>query len=774
MSTVTEFQSRSRPKPAESLRAKFLRVTIPLIFLSVLGVFGLIEYLTHRSAEARLEQTLEGLIKTQAAALANPLWNLDDEQIGLALAAVVTDREILSARVLGEDGEQMSAAGAVPEAAEMHNLIPLSRPIVFDAGAGPKVIGTLEFIATRRFLWQQTWNRLIVAAVIALVAVSIEVAAALYALRTIIGRPLEALMDGINRVKAGKTKHAIQWSSGDELGQVISAFNEMQGQQQAYEAELRKARDTLEQRVIQRTSELAEARDASIQARTRMADAIEAISEGFSLFDAKDRLVIANRRYGDILDLEAELREPGTPFSDILRHAIEKGLIAEQPEDLEAWIEARLSRHRNPQEAHIQRYANGRWVRITERQTADGDTAVVYSDITELKQRELGLEKAKAEAEAANEAKSAFLATMSHEIRTPLNGIVGMSTLLHETSLDAEQLDITGTIAAAADTLLAIINDILDFSKVEAGALELERIPVDLSETLDQSLALVQPKAAEKQLHLRKEIAPDVPPAVIGDPVRLRQILLNLLNNAVKFTETGSVVVQIGRERNPDGDTLCITVRDTGIGIPPDRMDRLFKSFSQVDASTTRRYGGSGLGLAIIRRLVDLMGGTISVESTVGEGTTMLVRLPCEPSDLPQPNLSLDGARAMPPLSILLVDDNAINRKVGTKILQRLGYDPDIAKSGAEAIKRCTNKRYDVVLMDIEMPEMDGVTATAQLRETLPQNEMPRIVALTANAMSAERTRYIEAGMDDYLSKPIDVAALAGSLRRAGEKSMES
>lgn len=771
MSTVTKIPSISRPKQGATLRAKFLRVTIPLIFLSVLGVFGLIEYLTHRSAEARLEQTLEGLIQTQAAALANPLWNLDDEQIGLALAAVVTNREILSARVLGEGGAQMSAAGAVTEAADTRNLIPLSRPILFDAGAGPKEIGTLEFVATRQFLWQQTWNRVIVAAVIALVAVSIEVAAALYALRTIIGKPLDTLMVGINRVKAGETKQAVEWSSGDELGQVIASFNEMQGRQQAYEAELRKARDTLEQRVIQRTSELAEARDASIQAQTRMSDAIEAISEGFSLFDENDRLVIANRRYGEILDLAEDLREPGTPFRDILRFAAEGGLVAKRPEDIDAWIEARLARHEDPQEAHIQRYSNGRWVRITERKTADGDTAVVYSDITELKERELGLEKAKAQAEAANEAKSSFLATMSHEIRTPLNGIVGMSTLLNETRLDAEQLDMSRTIAAAADTLLAIINDILDFSKVEAGAIELERIPVHLSETLDQSMAIVQPKAAEKQLDLRKEIATDVPQAVMGDPVRLRQILLNLLNNAVKFTETGSVAVQVERDRNPDGtDTLCITVRDTGIGIPPDRMDRLFKSFSQVDASITRRYGGTGLGLAITGRLVERMGGSIAVESTVGLGTSMMVRLPCEPSDVPLPVTSSEVDRELPPLAILLVDDNAINRKVGTKILQRLGFEPDIAKSGAEAIELCANKRYDVVLMDIEMPEMDGVTATARLRETMPENEMPRVVALTANAMSGERTRYIEAGMDDYLSKPINVGALAESLRRASEK----
>jgi len=241
----------------QTLRGKFLRVTIPLIFLSVIGVFAVIELLAHRNAVARLERTLEGMIRTQAAALANPVWNLDREQIHLSLQAVVTNREILSARVLGEKGELMIAAGAVPESASPDELISLSREIVFDAGSGDRVIGTLEFTATRQLVWEQTRNRLLIAAVIALVAVSIEVAAALYAMRSIIGRPLVRLLASINHARSGGERQPVCWDSTDEFGQVIAAYNQMQAQQQGYEAELRAARDTLEDRVAERTEELA-------------------------------------------------------------------------------------------------------------------------------------------------------------------------------------------------------------------------------------------------------------------------------------------------------------------------------------------------------------------------------------------------------------------------------------------------------------------------------------------------------------------------------------
>lgn len=372
----------------QSLRTKFLRVTIPLIFLSVIGVFSVIEFLTHQNAVARLERSLDGQIKTQAAALANPLWNLDDEQIELALAAIVTGPEILMARVLGEGGQTVSSAGDVPATDLSDDLMYLSREIVFDAGAGPNVIGELEFVATRQLLWSQTRNRLIVAALIALVTASIQVAAALFALRTIIGRPLEALLASIKTPRGEGEERRVDWESADELGQVITAYNEMQDRQVAYERKLRRAKDTLEERVSQRTAELAEARDDAEMAQMRLNDAIEAVSDGFSLYDRNDRLVIANSRYNEILNIADENVIPGQSFEDVLSSAVESGLISEAEDDPQHWMAERLERHRNPGSEHIQQFARDRWVRISESRTQDGGTVAVYTDVTEIKLRE--------------------------------------------------------------------------------------------------------------------------------------------------------------------------------------------------------------------------------------------------------------------------------------------------------------------------------------------------------------------------------------------------
>ncbi|WP_377194234.1 adenylate/guanylate cyclase domain-containing protein [Ruegeria meonggei] len=406
----------SKRTRTETLRAKFLRVTIPLIFLSVIGVFSVIEYLTHRSAVERLERSLEGQIQTQAAALANPLWNLDDEQIGLALAALVTSREILSAQVYGEEQELVSAAGEVAETASSGDLVQLSREIVFDAGAGPKVIGTLEFVATREHLWQQTLNRLLIAAVIALVAVAMEVAAALYALRTIIGRPLAALLASIEQRRTGGSRQPVIWESSDELGQVIGAYNEMQGKQAAYEAELSDARDTLEDRVVERTAELATARDESARARTRLNDAIEAISEGFSLYDNDDRLVAANSRYKELLNIDDDMMQTGQPFQSILSAAVDRGLLADAQGDPERWVEERMARHLNPGPEYLQRYANGRYLRVSERRTEDGGTVAVYSDITELKQREEELATKSAQLEQLSSQLAKYLSPQVYEL----------------------------------------------------------------------------------------------------------------------------------------------------------------------------------------------------------------------------------------------------------------------------------------------------------------------------------------------------------------------
>jgi PAS domain S-box-containing protein len=387
-------------------------------------------------------------------------------------------------------------------------------------------------------------------------------------------------------------------------------------------------------------------------------------------------------------------------------------------------------------------------------------------DITHLKAQQAELERSRAEAETASLAKSQFLANMSHEIRTPMTGVLGMLDHLAETALDDEQRDMVRLARSSAKGLLTILNDILDTSKLEAGSLKVEAIPFELSPLLDEVVALFRPRAEAAGVRLHLDVDAGAPRWVRGDPTRLRQILFNLVGNAVKFTREGEIALEV--ETHPRADEVSFRIRDTGIGIPPEALARLFERFAQVDDSTTRQFGGTGLGLSISKQLATLMGGDLEAESVEGAGSTFTLRIPLPPAE-PRGPRAADADAPMRPaaLRILLAEDVRVNQLVVTRLLERLGHTVAVASDGREALEIIQSEDFDVVLMDAHMPHLDGIETTRAIRALdRPQRQVP-IVALTASAMVGDRERFLEAGMDAYASKPVDEKALLDAMARA-------
>jgi signal transduction histidine kinase/CheY-like chemotaxis protein/HPt (histidine-containing phosphotransfer) domain-containing protein len=533
------------------------------------------------------------------------------------------------------------------------------------------------------------------------------------------------------------------------------------------------------------------ARAETARERERLEDAIAALPSGFSIHDPETRLIVWNKAY-ETFSIGPELLTKGMTQEAMLREMVRHGRV--HPENVvrgDDWIREMVANHTTFGQREISTF-DRRWIRIAKHPTREGGVVTLITDLSENKARERELEAARDEAEAANQAKSTFLATMSHEIRTPMNGVLGMMDVLEAEGVPDSQSRTLATMRESAHALLRIIDDLLDFSKIEAGALELEQAPFSLFGLIDGVIATFRPQAARKGLSLAARIAPGAVDAVVGDPTRVRQILFNLLSNALKFTERGGATIRAQAEAAPGnerggGTRIVLGVGDTGIGMTADQQARLFQPFSQADNSTTRRYGGTGLGLSIVRRLAQLMGGDVSVESAPGKGSTFTVTLSlaAAPADSPlidiphidAPHIDTgdtdEDVGSSPPARIvgghvLVVDDNAINRDVLVRQLQALGVSADSADDGRSGLAAWRNGRYVIVFADVHMPGMDGFEMTAAIRAAEAQLGRPRtpIVAVTANALAGEDERCRAAGMDGYIAKPVGLARLRATLQR--------
>ncbi len=520
-----------------------------------------------------------------------------------------------------------------------------------------------------------------------------------------------------------------------------------------------------------------EARADVVRARETMQTVLDNMTDGVMLFGKDTRLKFLNQRIMEIHRYTTEEVRPGMMAADIVRFLVKRGDFG-PTDDAERLVHDHVARVLGPRGCHYERRTpNGRYVEFDFIPLSDGSILSVQRDITELEERAEAAERERAEAEAANQSKSTFLATMSHEIRTPMNGVLGMMDVLERQGLDPKQRRSVGTMRDSAQSLLRIIDDVLDFSKIEAGRLELEATAFSLSGLIDGVVSTFHSQAAAKRLSLDAEIDAGSDDVLVGDPTRVRQILFNLLGNALKFTEHGGVQMHAGTAPLGGGRTrVTLAVRDTGIGLDEDQRARLFRPFAQADSSTTRRFGGTGLGLSIVRRLAELMDGGVTVESTPGVGSqfTVTLTLQTAPADSPLKTLLRPavGADLVPSRHgggprVLVVDDHPVNREVLVRQLDLLGLGCDTAADGAEALAAWAPGRYAAVLADIHMPRMDGHELTRRIRAAEAESgDRTPVVAVTANAMKGEEERCLAAGMDAYIAKPVNIDRLRTTLER--------
>ena len=519
----------------------------------------------------------------------------------------------------------------------------------------------------------------------------------------------------------------------------------------------------------------------SQRALREIREALDAMPDGLAFFDADDRLVLWNHRYAEVNPELSSNLEVGMSFLEIIRIGLDEGLYADAVGREEAWIAERMESRQALSTTMEQRIAGDRWMRVSDRRTAAGGIVTVCNDITDLKNDAAALAEARDAAQAASSAKSQFLANMSHEIRTPLNGVIGLAQAMGKTDLSFEQREMLDLIQSSGRTLQVLLSDILDLARVESGRLQLAEDSFDLGGAVREAARLYESSAAEKGLQFFVEIEPEADRWITGDVVRIKQILTNLVSNAVKFTATGFVSLTAATVPDRNGfPALQFSVEDTGIGFDSETRDRLFSRFEQADGAITRKFGGSGLGLAISRQLAEMMDGHLDCESEPGGGSAFILTIPFRAVEAPA---AIDVSQVArpdgenPPVRVLLADDHPVNRKVVELILAEAGVVLTSVEDGARAVQACRDADFDLILMDMQMPVMDGLTATREIRLHEAAMGLPRIpvVMLTANALPEHIASAEASGADRHLAKPFDANDLLGlvfTLPQAGAKAM--
>lgn len=754
-----------------SLRTKLLATYLLIVGASMVMLFTAFEYRNYLNATNRLHEQIKQIASFQSSTLSVPVWNFDEQSIRLAMSTLSNNPYFISGTLLDDYGHVLEHVG--PQDVEPRTPeLKISTDIVFSGSERDEVVGKLILVFDDTQVQEQATERLLFDSFILVLLAASLIGGTFFASQRLIGKPLDLLLHGIRRAKASDGFEPVSWQSSDEIGQVITAFNDMMQHQDETDAALRSARNT------------------AVEAEARVKDAIENISEAFVLFDHRQQLVLCNTRFRDFYDYSDDDIEPGIEYRQLIDMDIERGVVPAIDHFGRSYHDLRSAYNWDTSGSIEVALTDGRHLLIRERPTHAGGRVGIQTDITEIKRAERELRRARdelehrveerthelqaatTEAKKANLAKSEFLSRMSHELRTPLNGILGFAQLLimdQRHPLSEKQSEYIEHVLKGGNLLLELINEVLDLAKIESGRISLSIEKIDPATIVNECVDMMEPFAAEQNISITMTGVQKSSHYVVGDFTRLKQVLTNLLSNSIKYNIPKGKVA-LDSSPGPKG-FWRMTVTDTGYGIAQKDVEQLFQPFNRLNAENSD-IEGTGIGLTITKHLIEVMGGEIGVHSNPGEGSTFWVDIPLSEEEIlvgSTPTVqqsSTQPKRLEGDKTILYVEDNPANMRLMRELITQLPHTVFVeAVTAEEGFELMKDQKPDLVLMDINLPGMSGFEAYEMMKDDPNLNDIP-VIALTANAMPNEVERGHELGFTAYLTKPIDVAATLSEITR--------